>query len=458
MRFDAMEASEFRYTGNIVLTWEPETVRVTVQTNEGSEFQQQPVDFELRILDRRDGETVIGQSDIEQRSQSGIEAYEIVSLSDTDDFVLQVVNKNEGADNIPPVRMYIFAESLPLDDQSGSSVVSPADARYSFTVGAAVPGDNTIAQYSSFGVLGARGDYTKPDLSAVGEFALTNGQAFFGTSAAAPVTTAAAALVWQESGQPVIASVPSLLEAMVTGQGSPALGEGVLLLSPPRTERIFNERVSLEPPSPFLTWAREAIEQEVFSCPGSIPSRLQVGVDGYVNYNLGLSFRAGPSVNAAPLVEGARLQLGTPFQVVGGPECEAPFTWWEVELDDGSVGWLAEGADYYFIAPYNRVLAQLPGEYDAASCPNVPASNLEVGMDAIVSEPDAGFTMWRGAGFTDIIGVMPQGTEVYELGGPVCVDNSILRWYFRVDSGEWTDHETWMSEARPGRSYITPAE
>jgi len=38
----------------------------------------------------------------------------------------------------------------------------------------------------------------------------------------------------------------------------------------------------------------------------------------------------------------ATLESGTQVQVVGGPEVADAFTWWQVELSDGTLGWVVE--------------------------------------------------------------------------------------------------------------------
>ncbi|MFW5691817.1 MAG: SH3 domain-containing protein [Chloroflexota bacterium] len=43
---------------------------------------------------------------------------------------------------------------------------------------------------------------------------------------------------------------------------------------------------------------------------------------------------------------------GTRFRIIGGPTCADGYTWWQIVLDDGVVGWIAEaGRDFYFIEP-----------------------------------------------------------------------------------------------------------
>lgn len=86
-------------------------------------------------------------------------------------------------------------------------------------------------------------------------------------------------------------------------------------------------------------------------CPGTIPSRLSVGIRARVTFTDGtpLRLRATPSGTFI-----RDLQEGTAFTVIGGPTCDSNFTWWNIQLDNGTSGWSAEGdLDTYFIEPLN---------------------------------------------------------------------------------------------------------
>jgi hypothetical protein len=89
------------------------------------------------------------------------------------------------------------------------------------------------------------------------------------------------------------------------------------------------------------------------SCPGSLPQRLQVGDRGRVcTQKDSVRLRVRPGTDGA-----VRLVLppDTTFEVIDGPECAGSnWSWWQVRLDDGQVGWMAEGGDeedVYFLCP-----------------------------------------------------------------------------------------------------------
>jgi len=88
------------------------------------------------------------------------------------------------------------------------------------------------------------------------------------------------------------------------------------------------------------------------SCPGAPPQRMIVNHKGYVcTQSDRVRLRSAPLKSAATLVY---LSPGTQFSVIGGPSCSDNWSWWNVRLDDGTTGWLAEGGDavdQYFICP-----------------------------------------------------------------------------------------------------------
>ncbi len=88
-------------------------------------------------------------------------------------------------------------------------------------------------------------------------------------------------------------------------------------------------------------------------CPGSPPSRLQIGLQARVTAQ-GLPNR----LRAEPSLEGEILDLLqnlTPFIVIGGPTCDTTnfIRWWQVNAN-GKVGWTAEGVvPEYYLEPIN---------------------------------------------------------------------------------------------------------
>jgi len=79
-----------------------------------------------------------------------------------------------------------------------------------------------------------------------------------------------------------------------------------------------------------------------YPCPnaltGDVPSRLNVGFAGRYAGRSNLSLSSQPSRTAAAL---GTLAPDQTFTVVGGPSCDATFTWWQIDLG-GLVGWAPE--------------------------------------------------------------------------------------------------------------------
>jgi serine/threonine protein kinase len=92
--------------------------------------------------------------------------------------------------------------------------------------------------------------------------------------------------------------------------------------------------------------------QPLAECPGVRPSRLAVGMEGYVLQDdaRALNVRRGSGTSFSTL---AQLQIGETFRVIEGPICGENFAWFRIEARSGAViGWVAEGdEDSYFIAP-----------------------------------------------------------------------------------------------------------
>jgi hypothetical protein len=88
------------------------------------------------------------------------------------------------------------------------------------------------------------------------------------------------------------------------------------------------------------------------SCPGAPPQRMTVNQRGYAcTRSDPVRVRVSPARSATTLVQ---IEPGTQFTVIGGPSCSDDWSWWNVRLDDGTIGWVAEGGDEvdsYFICP-----------------------------------------------------------------------------------------------------------
>ncbi len=99
--------------------------------------------------------------------------------------------------------------------------------------------------------------------------------------------------------------------------------------------------------TPFLLPGPTATS--AFLCPGKPASIVSVGIRARTTFIDGTTTR----LRAAPdgeVVEG--LPEGFEIDIVGGPICTNTFTWWQVRIPDGTIGWMAEAdAERYYIEP-----------------------------------------------------------------------------------------------------------
>lgn len=97
-------------------------------------------------------------------------------------------------------------------------------------------------------------------------------------------------------------------------------------------------------PSPTVTRGVPTVIPTVTAAPtldvSSPPDEITVGFYGVVvntNDN-GVTVRGGPSTDNARLLTAAE---GRVLLIIGGPEENGDFVWWQVRLDDGTEGWIA---------------------------------------------------------------------------------------------------------------------
>lgn len=437
------------YAGGVFLTWE--TARVT-----GLQGGIENFDLDVRIIDLATGEE-LASSQRQQRTDSQLSTSEYVEVRAPGSFGIEIFTDQTITQ---PIQIALFVEraAIPFASNRGS-VVAPGDAEHSLTIGSVDNATGIISPFSSFGL--ADSNLRKPNLTAPGRFIMPDGSLFVGTSAAAPVISAAAALIWQEAGSSLFTDVLfshfTVDRLYVDPAPQESYGEGVFHMPPPpsvNTGAGIQQTVTIDPFTVFPE-AAVVVEVETPVCAGALPMRLAVEASGYVTFNLGLSMRASASQTSGQL---ATLQFGEEFRVIAGPECEGGLNWWQVQLNDGSTGWLAEGNNYYFLAPINLERAQVG--VIAQECPLAPPTQLAIGTNAVVDQvPSGRLTYWRSEDTRFTVGFLSRGDELYVLGGPRCGgdDLNVLRWYVRASSGEWQGHEGWVSEAITGERWLIPA-
>lgn len=104
-------------------------------------------------------------------------------------------------------------------------------------------------------------------------------------------------------------------------------------------------------------------------CAGTVPSRLQTGIRARVTVTDGTPLRLRETPGGVYLRDMAE---GTEFAIIGGPQCQGNYTWWQLQLDNGQQGWSAEGdTDTYFIEPASSTgTSSTGGTSSAPSGPN----------------------------------------------------------------------------------------
>lgn len=461
------------YTGTIILTWDdsafkyqdPDTDDIISTVYDNQTGEPTAPDFDLQIVNARG--QVIAQSNRRQSQDITLSSAEVLSVSVNEPFAVQIIDHN-GFGSSGVINMVLVTEYLPIDQAVIPNVnrdrtsVAPADSVRVLTVGAVHTTDrqrDLLAPYSSRGMLDTA-NYNKPDLSAYGEFLMTDESIFVGTSAASPVVAGAAALVWQanESYIPEQLRQELLSRAVYQPENyNITYGDGVLRLPAPplRIETNADREIVAR-----LVWPRaeDAVDPNADRPCAGMPTRFEIGLEGYVNYNRGLFMREEPFSNASRVGPAAGLERGEQFVVIDGPACNQGMSWWRVELNDGSQGWLGEAdPEYYLIAPSNFVRAQLPQTFPL-ECVNAPEMEVTIGDRAYIDfAPAGGLTLWRTQDRFNVITGLAGGTEVHILGGPDCVDPfDTRRWYVRVIDGSWAGSEGWMSEAAPTVRWLKP--
>ncbi len=438
------------YTGTVLLSWKD--AAAPLYDEQTGTYQR--VNLDLEIVSH-DTEQVIASSEGNQGLDGSLPLFEIANLSNVQEpFDIRI--KNAGLNFQENIEYAVFVEFAPLPDDIRSqkgSVIAPADARNVITV-ASVDGNRELASYSSRGLEITQ--YQKPDIAAPGEIILPNvepfnGEPFVGTSAASPVVAGIAALLMEQDPALTVDQLPrQLTQVFVVPKDDRAYGAGIIQLGAPRSTRLD---IGVVNTSPYTVFPRpdEQFVDEGFSCRTKLVSRLEPNIPGYVNFDLGLTIRKGPSGSAGDL---DTLFFGTQFEVVSGPKCAEAAAWWEVKLDTGAIGWLSEGLDYYLLAPVSLERAQQPRRN--IDCPNTLTPQLDIGMRGRLLQ--SGMFFFRSVGAKYQMDPLVAGTIVEVLDGPVCEgkNGNVLRWYVRVVEGDRTGYEGWVSEGDTDTRLIVP--
>lgn len=123
-------------------------------------------------------------------------------------------------------------------------------------------------------------------------------------------------------------------------------------VSPTETPTPFPTLVlPLEPTKETMISPTQHATGEAPFCPQAPEPRMIVGQKGRVAYGdpSRVRVRVGPTTSAAIL---RLISPGKEFLVIGGPVCADGYIWWQIEFDQYSGYWVAEGEEgNYFIEP-----------------------------------------------------------------------------------------------------------
>lgn len=136
---------------------------------------------------------------------------------------------------------------------------------------------------------------------------------------------------------PPMAGYPVILWAQMPGCGFGVEGNGECVLQTGDGGGLgIDAGISIDPNLPT-------------HCEGTPPSINAVNTEARVTFTDGrpLNVRITPGGTILAIQE-----EGQQFTIIGGPECQGGFTWWNIQLRNGAQGWVAEGDfDDYYIEP-----------------------------------------------------------------------------------------------------------
>jgi hypothetical protein len=180
-------------------------------------------------------------------------------------------------------------------------------------------------------------------------------------------------------------------------------------------------------------------------CRGAPKSRVAVGSAARVTFTDGTPTRIRLQPTTSAKIIG-RIPEGTRFLIVGGNECGDGYTWWNIELGNGTRGWMAEGkGGSYYLEPM---------DYRQQTCSEM-GTRLKLGIRARVAFVNGSNMRIRSQpGFSQgIVDRVPEGTLLTVLDGPKCIDGNYW-WFIRTSSGI----QGWMTESQNGTYLLEPAQ
>jgi hypothetical protein len=194
------------------------------------------------------------------------------------------------------------------------------------------------------------------------------------------------------------------------------------------------------------------------NCPNTPASIMSIGIRGRVTFTDGstTSLRAQPTTSSERLM---RMPEGFEFDVIDGPVCADGYNFWQLETDDGLLGWAAEGniedtTNNYWIEP-------APVYEETSSNPTSSSSFLD--QDIIFTRDDGIWIYQAERGQSIPIMTAEQNPFNSEAGSLRCADLSYDSQYLAFvhyhihHTAEWQIAVLDMNTMRPvsGLSWVT---
>ena len=248
------------------------------------------------------------------------------------------------------------------------------------------------------------------------------------------------------------------------------------------------------PPVPMFT-LQPSLAAPAIMCPGAPPPRLTVGGQARVTFTDGTPLRVRATPGGSIITQ---LPEGTVIQVIGGPQCQGQYTWWQIQTTDGIQGWSAEGdMESYYLEPWAELapppqqptsevfvpLATLPpaavvtlpplavatvpplvlappavrvtlAPPIAGDCSLAPQTRLQVGDTAVTAESDGTYAFRENLSDPYPQYQIPPQTWVYIVGGPACKDGYRF-WQVELTLNGQT-LTGWLSEGTQQKYFLLP--
>ncbi len=239
-------------------------------------------------------------------------------------------------------------------------------------------------------------------------------------------------------------------------------------------------------------------EEPTVICEGTLPSILSIGAVASVSNTDGIPLRVREVPGGTVVTE---IVEGTQFNVLDGPECFNGYTWWQIELGTGAIGWSAEGDNEdYWVAVLNppaplptatteispasipteaaaddatdenqesdpiptvaeetteTTEATVDGQVGDGNCDASPETRITVGMNVIVQAAGGSLAFRANPLDNAPVAQLPDQTTLPVVGGPAC-RTGYRQWQVRATI-DGVLRDGWVSEGTVTRYFLEPS-